>query len=118
MSRNIFVSPFLKQFNVRKKWSQPLFLFFVIFVGLATCVVGQNSQQHDWENEQVIGINKEPAHVSSISFPYVETALNSESKDSPYYKSLNGRWKFKWTAKLDDRNKNFYYPTYTVSCYD
>src|SRR5699024_1167174 len=118
MSRNIFVSPFLKQFNVRKKWSQPLFLFFVIFVGLATCVVGQNSQQHDWENEQVIGINKEPAHVSSISFPDVETALNSERKDSPYYKSLNGQWKFKWSAKPADRPKNFYKPSFNVSGWD
>ncbi|HLR31311.1 MAG TPA: glycoside hydrolase family 2 TIM barrel-domain containing protein, partial [Fodinibius sp.] len=102
-----------------EKWYLRSVLFALIFGGLASFSTAQSSKQHDWENEQVIGINKEPAHVTTIPYPDVKTALSTDRrKDSPFYKSLNGQWKFKWSAKPSERPKKFYKPSFHVSGWD
>ncbi|KKK96058.1 hypothetical protein LCGC14_2666580, partial [marine sediment metagenome] len=62
----------------------------------------------DWENTEMIGENKEPAHNSFIPNHDVETALRGTRDDSMFYISLNGNWAFKWVKKPDDRPKNFH----------
>lgn len=48
---------------------------------------------YDWENPQVIGINKLPAHA--IGVPYSDQAEALErTKSSPYTLDLNGEWDF------------------------
>ncbi len=70
----------------------------------------------DWENPQIFGINKEPAHFVHIPYPDIKTALkdNGLRIHSPYYKSLDGRWKFYWAKNPDFRPKDFYKPDYDV----
>jgi len=56
------------------------------------------SQKHkvlEFENENIIGINKLPPHVETIPYDNLGSALNCEPRESPWYKSLNGEWKFK-----------------------
>ena len=69
----------------------------------------------DWENPEVVGINKEPGHCTLI--PYLDTrmALKADRKASPFCKSLNGSWKFHWVRKPADRPVDFYRPEYNVS---
>ena len=62
-----------------------------------------SAQQHDWENEQVIGINKEAAHSHYIPYATIEQALDDYAEASPYYQSLNGTWKFNWVKSPDLR---------------
>jgi beta-galactosidase len=73
------------------------------------------SQVPDWENPEVIGINKEPGHCTLVPYPDAETALKAERQASAYYKSLNGDWKFNWARKPADRPVDFYRPEYDVS---
>jgi len=54
---------------------------------------------NDWENPQVVGINKLPAHAAAIPYTDIQAALHGEQGASPYYQSLNGRWKFIYAAK-------------------
>jgi len=42
----------------------------------------------DWEDETVIGINKEKSHVRTI--PYADREAAIKNKKSPYFLSLNG----------------------------
>jgi beta-galactosidase/beta-glucuronidase len=49
---------------------------------------------NDWENPQVVAINKLSGHAATIPYPDLPTALRGEQGASPYYQSLNGRWKF------------------------
>jgi len=51
-------------------------------------------RSNDWENPQVVAINKLPGHTASIPYPDLSAALRGKIEDSPYYQSLNGRWKF------------------------
>ncbi|MHA1377355.1 MAG: glycoside hydrolase family 2 TIM barrel-domain containing protein [Candidatus Helarchaeota archaeon] len=72
----------------------------------------------DWENIEVIGINKVPAHVTLIPYADVESSLGGIREASPYYKSLNGKWKFKWVKKPSLRPKSFYKLDFNVCEWD
>ncbi len=76
------------------------------------------AQQHDWENEQVIGINKETAHSSYIPYATIEEALTDYANESPFYLCLNGSWKFYWAKSPDTRPVNFYATDFDVSYWD
>ncbi|MGH7951192.1 MAG: glycoside hydrolase family 2 TIM barrel-domain containing protein [Limisphaerales bacterium] len=62
----------------------------------------------DWENEQVLQINREPARATFIPFATVAEALNGNFTNSPFYFSLNGTWKFHWVPNPDMRPTNFF----------
>jgi len=53
---------------------------------------------NDWENPQVVAINKLPGHVTTIPYFDLLAALQGERDASPYYQSLNGKWKFFYAA--------------------
>ena len=92
-------------------------LLFSLFIYSNTCVYGQG-QAHDWENSEIFGINKEEAHNTAISFATIEQAKESAWEVSPFYKLLNGSWKFNWVPKPAVRPINFYKPEYDVSNWD
>ena len=72
----------------------------------------------DWENPNVIGLNKEPARCSAMPFADESTAPGAAREESPYFGSLNGNWKFNWVRKPSERPKEFYRPDYDVSGWD
>jgi beta-galactosidase len=69
----------------------------------------------DWENPEMIGRNKEPAHNTLIPYQDLKSALNGESESSSFYKSLNGKWKFNWVNKPADRPVDFYKPDFSTN---
>ena len=76
---------------------------------------GQEQNTNDWENPRVFAINKEAPQATFISFPDLKQALSKEPRQSPWYKSLNGRWKFNWVPKPADRPLDFWRPDYDDS---
>src|SRR5687768_10804105 len=62
----------------------------------------------DWENPQVFGVNKMAPRAGSVPFASVEGALRGNRESSPYWKSLNGEWRFNWVGKPADRPVEFY----------
>jgi len=62
----------------------------------------------DWENAEMIGEKKEPAHNTLIPFQNIDSALKGIPESSIYYKSLNGDWKFHWVRRPEDRPRDFY----------
>lgn len=73
---------------------------------------------NDWENEQVIGINKEPARATFIPYKSLEKALKGDRYDSEYLKLLHGNWQFNWSPAPDQRPVDFYTEDYDVSSWD
>ena len=92
-------------------------LMITLFSHLDTNLYGQELQ-NDWENSEIIGINKEEAHNTAIPFATIEQAKEADWEDSPFYSSLNGKWKFNWVPKPADRPKDFYKPDYDLSSWD
>jgi beta-galactosidase len=86
--------------------------FFVCLV----CAVGAApAQQPDWENPEVQGLNREPAHCTLLPFVDEESARVNDWSASPYYKLLNGTWKFRYVERPADSPAGFYEDDYDVS---
>lgn len=93
----------------------------LFFISLSIFFLSINSlfaQQHDWENEQVIGINKETGHSTYVPYATIPQALADYAKESPFYQCLNGTWKFNWVKSPDLRPVDFYKPGFDVSYWD
>jgi len=63
---------------------------------------------NDWENPQVVGRNKEPAHVPLMPYPAAEAALAGDRSRSPYFKLLSGEWEFHWSPNPASAPQDFY----------
>ncbi|MFB3903896.1 MAG: glycoside hydrolase family 2 TIM barrel-domain containing protein [Acidobacteriota bacterium] len=90
----------------------------VLFLGLGMIAISSSSllsQVPDWENPQVIGINKEDPHATFMPFPDRAQALSELREASPFYMSLNGPWKFHWVPEPGKRPTDFYRTDYDVS---
>ncbi|MFX1533250.1 MAG: glycoside hydrolase family 2 TIM barrel-domain containing protein, partial [Promethearchaeota archaeon] len=74
-----------------------------------------NKESNDWENPKILGRNKEAAHCTYIPYADTQTALKNDPLQSPFYLSLNGRWKFCWVKKPADHKLDFYKDNFDVS---
>ena len=72
----------------------------------------------DWENPEMIGQNKEPAHATLMPYSDKATAIRCDRFQSKFYRSLNGKWKFNWVKRPADRPRDFYKPDYDVASWD
>ena len=86
----------------------------LLTVLLSALVFSVYGQQNDWENPEVIGYHKLPAHNTSISFPSESEALNVNIESSSRYKSLNGKWKFSWAPVPEQAPSEFFKEDYNV----
>ena len=80
----------------------------ILMLCLGYAVQGQ--EINDWENPQVIGINKEPYHAN--------LTLPSKRYSSGECESLDGVWKFRWSPRPEQRTVDFYEPGFDVSGWD
>ena len=56
---------------------------------------------NDWENPQVVGINKLQAHATGAPFADQASALKRDPSASPWLRDLNGEWDFILVANPD-----------------
>jgi beta-galactosidase len=75
---------------------------------LTASLIAQPFSFTEWENEKVVSVNMEPAHVNFMAFPTYELAVKNDFAQSPWYKSLNGTWKFHHTDVPGQRPKDFF----------
>jgi beta-galactosidase len=85
----------------------------------------RSHSKNDWEDEKVFGVNKEPAHAVTIPYITEEELMNDPYFRSPWlkpssslYTSLNGKWKFHWSEKPEERPKEFYKETFKTDNWD
>lgn len=88
----------------------PLLLFAVPLSG----------QPVEWENPQIVGINKQPPHATFTRFAGREEALHSiryhrGREGSPWYFTLDGLWRFHWASQPAHRPTAFHQPGYDAS---
>lgn len=62
----------------------------------------------EWQDPEVVGVNKLPARAEAIPFADAVSALTLDRTKTPFYKSLNGDWKFNWCGRPADRPVDFY----------
>ncbi|HZI32572.1 MAG TPA: glycoside hydrolase family 2 TIM barrel-domain containing protein, partial [Candidatus Binatia bacterium] len=83
--------------------------------------VAQADTPPDWENPELTGINNEPPHATMVVCPDAKTALtigpvcNAERVKSPFYRSLNGQWKYHYSSNQLARVPDFWLPDFDDS---
>jgi beta-galactosidase len=70
------------------------------------------SKINDWENPQVVGINKVPGHAPLIPYPNEITALAGHREKSPYFQLLSGPWEFHLATTPTSVPEDFYQPDF------
>jgi len=84
-----------------------IYCFLIIFL-IISKTGSVAAETDDWENPEVFQRNREPAHCSLMVYSDYESAIQGLKDSSPYYKSLNGQWKFNWVSRPDKRPKEFF----------
>jgi beta-galactosidase len=72
----------------------------------------------DWENPAVISQNTEKPHATLFPYATEAQALAAKPEASPYHKSLNGTWKFRWLSHPSKVIADFYQPTVSDADWD
>ena len=80
-----------------------LFGLFALTIQFSQAVA---QEHHDWEDNHVLQINREPARAYFI--PYGQQKGDRQQ-------SLNGEWQFRWTKTPEERIKDFYRTDYDAS---
>ncbi len=67
------------------------------------------------QNHEVFAVNKEAPHSQLFPFNNQPAAFLNQKENSPWFKSLNGLWKFSWVKNPKDRPLNFHQINYDDS---
>ncbi|MBN1831255.1 MAG: DUF4981 domain-containing protein [Deltaproteobacteria bacterium] len=84
-----------------------LFILFTTPVDISASMFGQTGTP-EWENPEIIGINKEAPHATFIPYQDAETAVSFNEQKSDRYILLNGVWKFKFLDCPEDTPDGFF----------
>ncbi|MDE6135189.1 MAG: beta-galactosidase, partial [Muribaculaceae bacterium] len=72
----------------------------------------------EWEDPGKFAEGRLPVRATAFPFPSAESAFKADYTASPYFMSLNGDWKFNYSANPDVAPKGFEKPGYDVSGWD
>jgi beta-galactosidase len=90
------------------------FLLFLFLMYGITVLGQEKTEKNDWENPQVFQINREPARATFLPYADETSAISDHYTSSPWYFSLNGKWKFLSSPTPDQRPKDFYKVDYST----
>ena len=101
---------------MRTLLSKLCFLASISFTAHAT---GQELKE--WQNPKLTGLNNEPPHATMVICPdgktarSIQLANNHERAKSPFYRSLNGEWKYHYSPNFSQRLSGFWETNYNDS---
>jgi beta-galactosidase len=97
---------------------QKLTTFVPACLALLAAPVAPGAEQKEWENPKLTGQNNEAPHAIMIACPDARTARsiavvnNHERIKSPFYRSLNGNWRYHYSANVSERLPSFWRPEF------
>lgn len=90
------------------KQTSKQFLFFFMLIFLCSPLCAQDIWEGAWNDVTITQINREEAHTLAIPFASEEDVISKSMEQSPYFISLNGTWKFKWTPNPETKPIGFH----------
>ncbi len=73
---------------------------------------------NDWENPQLVAINRLPMHASGVPYPDEDLALQRDPWQSPWVLSLDGDWQFHLAPNPDSTPEGFFEENFDASAWD
>jgi len=97
-------------------------VLFLTALGALTAIAAETGAPlADWQNPRLTGIDNQPPHATMVVCPDAKTALQVECADnagrakSPFYRSLNGDWKYHYATNHAGRVADFWTPGFDDS---
>jgi beta-galactosidase len=91
-------------------------LFFTLcLLFSATMLQGQTNF---WENPEVVNQNVEKPRAAFVPYQNVAQALTGDAYQTPFVHSLNGVWRFKFSARPSERPLDFFQTAYDDFAWD
>lgn len=89
---------------------------FCILLSLsaALCV----AEKPEWDNPAIVHVGTEKPHATMMVYPSVELARAGDRTKSPWFQSLNGKWKFHGSLRPAERPLTFYRTDFDDSAWD
>jgi beta-galactosidase len=93
----------------------------VILAATCVSVFAADGQNNDWENQKLTSLNTEKPHATMVVCPDPSIAqsigvyVNAERVKSPWYRSLNGEWKYHYSKNPQERVADFFKPDFNDS---
>ncbi|MCF1592651.1 glycoside hydrolase family 2 TIM barrel-domain containing protein [Streptomyces muensis] len=70
---------------------------------------GAAAETPEWNGQiNLFQVGAEPPHTTLMPYAHVKQALAADRTRSPYRMSLDGKWKFAYADRPDDRDADFY----------
>jgi len=71
------------------------------------------AQKPEWDNPAILHVGTERPHATMMTYPSAELAKAGDRTASPWFKPLNGTWKFHGSLRPAERPMDFYRPDYS-----
>lgn len=94
---------------------------FLIVAGVSAAIgfsIANAQTYKEWDDVSVTHLNRERAHTTGIPLSDAVADDFGSIEQSPFYKSLNGVWKFKWEADPEKKPSGFEAPEYSADGWD
>lgn len=72
----------------------------------------------EWDDVKVTSLNRAPAHDLRLPMESEANATDILPEHSPYYQSLNGKWKFHWAPNPSKAPQDFFQANFNDSAWD
>ncbi len=81
---------------------------FLLLLAAMTPGQGSAPERPDWDNPAVIDVGTERPHATLVRYPDPSLARRGSPATSPWVQSLNGEWKFHYSAGPAQRPRSFF----------
>jgi beta-galactosidase len=83
-------------------------LLLIIFISSSHVLKAQHISVPDWENPELTSLNTVKPHVTYIPYDTELKAISNIPDESAYFKSLNGKWKFRLADNYTEVPEDFF----------
>ena len=78
----------------------------IIFIALTAIVATAGAQTgKEWDDPTISNVNREKAHALALPMGSEADVTENDMTRSPYYQSLDGKWKFYWVSSPSKVNE-------------
>ena len=88
--------------------------FFALF-SICFIAAQEKPKTNDWENPAIFQINREPARAAFLPYADESSAIADDYTRSPWFLTLDGKWKFNWSPTPDERPRDFFENAYDAT---
>lgn len=104
------------KYFINQKYHLMRKLTAILLATMATLTL--SAQKTEWKDRSIPAVNKEYPHADYMLYTSRAKALTNDYSDSKFFKSLNGKWNFKYVTDIELLPQNFQDPAYDDSSWD